>query len=167
MAVLFAMVYPDQATAEQASDTAKALVEAGWMTILDESLVTKDEKGEVKHHGERHPVRRGAVSGVILGGLTGIAFAVPVVGLAAGGALGAYLGKRSGAADDNALKEFGKELEADLQPGGAALVLLAESEARDRVIHDLGRHGGTLHSADIPDKQLAEIQAAIDKAAAS
>ncbi len=167
MAILLALVYPDQATAEQASDTAKSLESAGWLTIHDESLVTMTDDGDIKHHGERHPVRRGTISGAVLGGLTGIVFAVPVVGLAAGGALGAWLGKRSADGDGGDFKEFGKSMEADLKPGGAALVLLAETNARDRVVHDLGRHGGTLHSTDIPDQQLAEIQAEIDKAASS
>ncbi len=167
MAMLFALVYPDQATAEEASKTVKGLEEAGWVTVLDESLVTKDENGKVKHHGERHPIRGGAVTGAVLGGLTGFVFAVPVLGLAAGGAVGAYLGKKrtDGTAKD--FQDFGDQVAADLQPGGAGLLLLAQTDARERVINDLGRLGGTLRSTDFSDQQLAEIQAEIDKVAGS
>jgi uncharacterized membrane protein len=53
----------------------------------------------------------------------------------------------------------------DLQPGGAALLLLGQTDGRERVLHDLGRHGGTLRSTDVSEEQLAEVQAKVDKIA--
>jgi uncharacterized membrane protein len=166
MAVLVALVYPDQAKAEEAATTAKGLEEAGWLTILDESLVTKDENGDVNMK-ERHMIRRGAVTGVVLGGLTGLIFAVPVVGIAAGAAVGAYVGKQRSDGATSDFHEFREQVAADLQPGGAALLLLAQTDARERVIQSLGRLGGTLRSTDFSEQQLAEIQAEIDRAAST
>jgi uncharacterized membrane protein len=167
MAILFALVYPDRATAEEAERTTHGLEEAGWLTIMDSSLVTQDEHGKVKHHGDRHTVRTGTVTGALLGGLVGTIFFVPVAGVAAGAAIGAAIGHsaKEGAASD--FQAFRDQVGRDLQPGGAALLLLAESDARDRVIHDLGRLGGTLRSTDLSEEQLAAIQAEIDKVAAS
>jgi uncharacterized membrane protein len=165
MAILFALVYPDQATAEQAALTAKGLVEAGYLDILDSSLITKNAKGKIEHQGERHTVRTGLTAGVIIGGLTGILFFVPVAGMAAGGAMGGLIGKWAKSGGSGDFKHLRDQIDRDLVPGGAALVMLGETDARERVIHDLGRHGGILRSTDVTDQQLAEIQQEIDKVA--
>src|SRR4029078_12871859 len=93
MATLYAIVYPDAATAEQAEQTMRGLSDAGFLDILDSSLVTKNEDGKILHHGERHSVRHGAVGGALIGGFTGLIFAVPILGIAAGTAFGSYVGK--------------------------------------------------------------------------
>jgi uncharacterized membrane protein len=167
MATLFALVYPDVATAEDAATTARGLVEAGFLDILDSSLVTKDADGKVEHQGERPIVRKGVVIGGVVGGLTGLIFAIPVVGIAAGVAVGTYVGKslKPGVGDD--FETFRKQVGEDLKPGGAALLLLGESTARERLIQDLGRHGGTLRSTDLSDQQIEQIQYEIDKATAT
>jgi uncharacterized membrane protein len=167
MATLFALVYSDVQTAEEAAETAKGLEQAGFLKILDSSLVTKNEEGKIDHHGERHTVRGGAIGGAVIGGLTGAIFLVPILGIAAGTAVGAYIGKlrKSGASDD--FHTFREQVSNDLQPGGAALLLLGQTDAPDRVVHDLGRHGGTLRSTDISDQQIAELQAEIDRVSAS
>ncbi len=166
MAVLFALVYPDPETAEQAAFTARGLVEAGYLDILDSSLITKNAKGNIEHHGERHTVRTGLVTGAVVGGFTGLLFLVPVAGLAVGAAFGGLIGKwaKSGASND--FEHFRDQVSHDLQPGGAALIILGETAARDRVVHDLGQHGGILRSTDVSDEQLAEVQHEVNKASA-
>ncbi|HEY7030572.1 MAG TPA: DUF1269 domain-containing protein [Thermomicrobiales bacterium] len=163
MAILIALVYPDPATAQEAERTARGLQEAGFLNILDLSVITKNDKGKIEHHGERHPVGAGAATGAVLGGITGLFFFVPVAGAAAGAALGGIVGRwmKSGASRD--FEKFREQVSNDLQPGGAALVLLGQTEGRDRIIHDLGQHGGILRSTDVSDKELAAIQAEIDK----
>ena len=166
MAILLALVYPDQATAEQAASTAQGLVQAGYLDILDSSLITKNAKGKIEHQGERHSVRTGLVTGAVVGGFTGLLFLVPVAGVAAGAAFGSLIGKwaKSGASND--FEAFRDQVSTDLQPGGAALLLLCQTDAQSRVIHDLGRHGGILRSKDVSEEQLAEVQQEINKAAA-
>lgn len=166
MAILFALVYPDIATAEQAAVTTHGMAEAHYLDILDSSLITKNAKGKIEHVGEHHTVRTGAVAGALIGGFTGLLFFVPVAGIAAGAAFGGLIGRwtKSGASDD--FTKFREQVSTDLQPGGAALLLLCETDARDRVIHDLGRYGGILRSTDVSEKQLAEIQQEINKVAA-
>ena len=167
MATLFALIYPDTETAEAAAETAKGLDQAGFLRILDSAVVIKNANGKVEHKGQRNPVRSGGVAGGVVGALTGLMFTVPVLGLAAGAALGAYAGglfKSGGTGDFNAFKE---QVDSDLAPGGSALLVLGDTTGgRERVVQDLGRHGGTLRSTDISDEQVALIQKEIDKASA-
>jgi uncharacterized membrane protein len=166
MATLFALVYPDQSTAEQTLETAKGLQDAGFMKILEQVVLVKDEKGKVDFDEKSRPVRSGVVGGLVLGGLTGLIFTIPVVGLAAGALLGGWIGKmrKSGAAGD--FETFQKSVSENLQPNGSAVLLLASTEGPDRVVHELSKHGGKLYSTDLSDDQIASIQKEIDKASA-
>jgi uncharacterized membrane protein len=164
MATLFALVYPDQDSADRALETAHGLKEGGFIKIREQAVVTKDEHGKVHHHAEKSPVKSGALAGVLIGGLTGLIFAIPIFGLAIGGALGAYFGKRARSGAEGDFSAFQQSVGEELKPGGSAALLLVDSDARERVIHELSRHGGKLFSHDLSDEQMAEIQREIDKA---
>jgi len=164
MALLLAMVYDKQETAEAALETAKALESYGYLTILDQTLVRKSDSGKVELDEKKHPVGRGAITGGVVGAIFGTAFLMPVAGAAAGAAVGAVIGHgNKGGADD--FKRFTGDVARDLPDGGAAVVLLGSTEGRDRVIHDLGQHGGQLHTLDLHDDEVAAIQKEIDRAA--
>lgn len=165
MATLFALVYPDQTTAEQTLETAKGLQDAGFMRILEQAVIVKTADGKIERKDESHPVRGGVIGGVILGGLTGLIFAIPVFGLAAGAALGGWIGKmrKSGATTD--FDKFRKEVGEELQPHGSALLLLASTEGPERVRFELAKYGGKLFSTDLSDEQIAELQKELDKTA--
>jgi uncharacterized membrane protein len=166
VATIIALVYPDVETAEEAAATARGLHDAGYLKILDSALVTKSADGKIEHQGERHTVRSGAVAGAVIGGITGAIFLVPVLGVAAGSAVGGYIGKLRKSGGSHDFTTFREQVSNDLQPGGAALLLFSETNALDRVVHDLGSHGGTLRTTDLTDKEIAELQAEIDKASA-
>jgi uncharacterized membrane protein len=164
MALLLALVYDNQKTAEEALDAAKALESYGYMTIQDQTLVRKNDSGKVEMDEKKHPVGRGVIAGGVLGAIFGTAFLIPVAGAAAGAAVGAVIGHANkGGADD--FKKFSEDVSKDLAPGGAAVVLLGSTEARERVIHDLGKHGGRLYTLDLHDDEVAAIQREIDRAA--
>lgn len=165
MAVLFTVVYPDHETAEQAMNTAEALENAGYMNILDKALISKDENGKIDVDDEKHPVRRGGVVGGIVGGIVGTIFLLPVAGVAAGAAIGGLLGRgnKSGANED--FKAFSDTVEREMQNGDSAIVMVAESNTRDRVVHDLGQYGGKLYSYDMTDDQVAAVQKEMDRVA--
>jgi len=167
MAILFALIYPDKPTAEEAALTARGLQQGGFMSILDSSLVTKNADGKIEHQGERHTVRTGVATGAVVGGLTGLLFLVPVAGVAAGAALGGLLGRWAKSGDGGNFEQFRDKVTDSLQPDGAALVLLVETDARDRVVHEMGVHGGTLVSTDVSEGVLAEVQHELDKVAAT
>ncbi len=164
MAMLLALIYDDQKTAEQALDTAKALESYGYLTIQDQELVRKSESGKIDTDEKKHPVGRGAIVGGVVGAIFGTPFMMPVAGAAAGAAVGAVFGNAAkGGAED--FKNFTEKVSGELAPGGAAVVLLGSTEGRERVIHDLGQHGGRLYTLDIDDEEIADIQKQIDRAA--
>lgn len=164
MALLFAVIYDDEATADAAFAMAEGLEDAGVATILDQALITKNDKGKIEVDNEKHPVRKGVVVGGVIGGITGAIFLVPGIGAAAGAAIGGMVGKmdKSGAEDD--FKSFVESVEQRMQPGDVAMVMLAQTDARERVVHDLGQFGGTFYSYDISDEEVASIQKEIDRA---
>jgi uncharacterized membrane protein len=165
MAMLLALVYDDVETAEKSLDTAKAMESYGYLTIMDQALIKKNEKGKVEVDEKKHPVGRGAIAGGILGGIVGTVFLIPVAGVAAGAALGAIFGHgQKGGADD--FKSFTEKVKADLPNGGAAVILLGHTEGPDRVINDLGGLGGRVYTLDLHEDQLAALQKEVDRAAA-
>jgi len=167
MATLFGLVYPDQTTADQTLETAHGLQDAGFMRILEQVVIVKDANGKVDLDEKSRPVRHGVIGGIVLGGITGLIFTIPVIGIAAGAAMGGLIGRwrKSGAAGD--FQKFQKQVSENLQPNGSAVLLLASTEGPDRVVHELSKHGGKLYSTDLSDEQIAEIQKEIDKAKAS
>jgi uncharacterized membrane protein len=165
MASIIALVYPDAATADAAAETLKGLEEAGYLKIHNSAVITKDADGKVENKGEHHTIRRGAVTGGVLGVVAGAIFALPVAGLAAGAAIGGWVGKALKTSSGGDFPDFKKQLESDLQPGGAALLIFGETNARERVVQELSRHGGTVRSTDFSDEQVAEIQRELDHAA--
>lgn len=164
MALMVAVIYDDQATADAAFSTAKALESAGYLTIMDQALVRKNDKGKTEIDAEKHPVRRGAVAGGVVGGILGLAFLSPLAGAAAGAAIGGAIGHsdKSGATDFNTFIESVKQR---IPNGGAAIALVGQTDARDRVVHDLGSYGGTVLSFDVSEAELQALQAEVDRAA--
>ena len=163
MATLLALVYSDEATAEKAAETAKNLQDQGYITVLDSAVILKKEDGKVEQSEKHHPVRRGAVLGAAAGGLFGLFFAVPALGAAAGAALGGWAGARDSSGGKDDFGEFAEKVGNELQPGGAALVLLANASAFDRAVADFGPLGGKLISSDVSEEDVAKAQAQLDK----
>jgi len=167
MANLYAIVYPDHKTAEQSLETAHGLQEAGYLKILEQALIRRSEDGDVTVDNEKHPVRRGVTVGGVVGGVAGLFFLAPLAGAAVGAGIGTFVGKHNASGAVGDFRDFRDTISKDLQPGGAAVVILGETEGRDRVVHDLGRLGGTVHALDISEKELAEIQKQVDKVSGS
>jgi uncharacterized membrane protein len=72
--------------------------------------------------------------------------------------------RKSGASND--FDKFRTDVSNELQPNGSALLLLAGSDAQDRVVHELSKQGGKLFSTDLSDEQIADLQKDLDKATA-
>ncbi len=164
MALMLALVYSELDSANRAFTTMESLETAGYATILDSLLVKKDEYGSVEMDKEQHPVRHGATAGAVVGGILGLVFLAPVAGAAAGAAIGGMIGKDGGSGHKEFM-QFAKKVESEIPNGGGALVLIGETDARDRVIHDLGGYGGKLLSFDISANELAALQKEVDTVA--
>jgi uncharacterized membrane protein len=84
-----------------------------------------------------------------------------VAGAAAGAAIGGYVGKDAGTGHRE-FKAFADRVRTEIPNGGSAIVILGETDARDRVIHDLGGYGGRLLSSDISATELAALQKEVE-----
>ena len=128
MAALIALVYPDQATAEQAEQVVEALQEEGYLRVLDSARVTKDADGKANLH-DGHPVRSGALKGLVLGGLAGVIFAIPVAGIPAGTAAGVALAKRGKHQEAKDFESFAESL-----PTRDLALLFVDTEGKDDIV---------------------------------
>ena len=161
MANLFAITYPDPDRARQAMQS------VDW-SDFDRKIHVKaacwisKENGEYKVHPRGHPGAGKAASGGALGLLVGSLFALPVVGLAAGAAVGLHRGRQKAEhLDESFVKSIGDQLES----GGSAIVVLFEEGAdTGNAAADLAQFGGTVHSTDLDPDRLARFQAALDQA---
>ncbi len=160
LANLIAITYPDPKTAESAMervdwaafDKQIDLIDACWMTSKDGDVVV--------HPGGHARAAKAAIGGGI-GLIVGALFALPVVGIVAGAAIGAHrAGKSEHALDD----PFVESIKSQVASGGSAIVVLYEDGAdTERAGADLLQFGGKIQSATIPNEQLAYIQAALDR----
>jgi uncharacterized membrane protein len=133
---------------------------------MEQALVRKSDSGDISIDEEKHPVRDAAVTGGVIGAIAGTLFVAPVAGAAVGAMIGGVIGRGNKSGGEEDFQEFTNTVQKHLPGGGAALVILGRSDARDRVVQDLGRHGGTVRSFDISDTDLARIQREVDRAAA-
>jgi uncharacterized membrane protein len=163
MANLIAITYPDPGTA------AKAMEKVDWaafdkqIDVIDACWMSNDD-GEVTVHPGGHPVAAKAALGGGIGLVVGALFALPVVGLAAGAALGARRGKKAEHQLDDA---FVESIKTQVASGGSALVVLYEGGAdTERAGADLLQFGGTVQSTTIPNEQLVRIQRDLDSQSA-
>jgi len=161
MATLLAITYPDPDRAKQ------AMASVDWSDFdrlidVQAACWISKEDGELVVHPRGHPVAGKAAVGGALGLLVGGLFALPVIGVAAGVAMGIHRGQRNDEGLDDA---FVASVGAGLEAGEGAIVVLAEEGAdTGKAAADLAQFGGTIHSADLPPERLAQIQAVLDRA---
>ena len=99
-----------------------------------------------------------------MGGLIGLLFLAPLVGMAVGAATGALGGKMTDlGVDDGFLEDLG----AKLQPGAAALIVLGSTDARDKVIERVKSYGGEVVQTSLSREAEAQLRAALGEPAAT
>lgn len=141
MSDLLVIVYPNEATAETVRKRLFELQKEYLIEIGDAVIATKDANGHVKLNQLLNTTAVGAVSGGFWGTLIGAIFLNPLLGAAVGVASGALGG---------ALSDFGisdpmmKDLASSLQPGSAALFVLAQKLTADKVIDRIKDEGGVV-----------------------
>jgi uncharacterized membrane protein len=160
MATLMAISYPDQDRAKLAMASVDWLDYDKLLNVKAACWVTK-ENGELMVHQRGYPSAAKKTLGGTLGLIVGGIFGLPVVGLAAGVALGAHKGKK----DDHLIdEEFISSVGSDLDAGGSAIFILWDEGAGTlRSAHELAQYGGKVHSADLTGDQLDRFQTLLDE----
>jgi uncharacterized membrane protein len=164
MANLVAIAYPDAASAEQVrAELGRASTEY-LVELHDAVVVEHGPDGKIKLHQATSTAGVGAAGGAMWGGLIGLLFLAPLLGMAVGAASGALAGKMSDAGVND---DFMKQLGAKLPPGGAALIALGRSDAPDRVLERLAPFGGEVIQTSLSEEDEARLRSALCAPAAS
>ena len=121
MSNLVAVAYPDESTASEVAQTLIELQKEHSIQLEDLVVAIRKDDGKIKLKQSFSPSGRGAAGGALWGGLIGLIFFMPLLGMAIGGATGAAAGAATDVGVDD---KFMKELGEKLQPGGAAVFVL-------------------------------------------
>jgi uncharacterized membrane protein len=165
MSELIVIGYENPVRARSAYDEVLALQSDFIADLRGVAIVTVDT--ERKSHVETPGtlVGIGAASGALWGMLIGLLFFVPFLGAALGGATGALFGKLAKSGINNSFRQQVQEL---LQPGKAAVVIMAEKITEDKFADRMAPHGGTLLKTSLSEADERELAHDLsDTAAAS
>jgi uncharacterized membrane protein len=158
MSTLVAIAYPDRDTAEKVRQELLEATREHLVSLEDAVVVEHEAGGKIKLHQAVSPTGAGAAGGAMWGGLIGLMFLAPIVGMAVGAASGALAGKASDAGvDDNFLKELGDKL----TPGGAALIALGSTDARDKLIERVRPYGGEVIQTSLSTEEEERLRSAL------
>ena len=162
MSTLVAIAYPDVQTAEQARGELVAATKEHLFQLEDAVLVVHGPDGKIKLHQAVSTTGVGAAGGALWGGLIGLLFLAPVLGMAVGAASGALAGKFT---DTGVNDDFMKELGAKLPPGSTALIVLGQANAADKVIERMRQYGGEVIQTSLSEEQEEHLRSAIGSGA--
>ncbi|NUR85220.1 MAG: DUF1269 domain-containing protein, partial [Nonomuraea sp.] len=165
MSQLIAIAYPDVATATMVRDRLFAMQKENLITLQDAAIAERKQDGKIKLHQVNSTVGVGAAGGALWGGLIGLLFFMPLLGMAMGAAAGAAGGALTDVGvDDDFMKQLGDKME----PGTAALFLLVVDSTPDKVIPDIAQYGGHIMKTSLShdqEEQLKETVAAAQTSA--
>jgi uncharacterized membrane protein len=161
MSTLIAIAYPDVSTADRVRGELIQATKEHLVRLEDAVVVEHRNDGEIKLHQAMGTTGAGAAGGAMWGGLIGLLFLAPLVGMAVGAASGALVGKM---ADVGADDDFMKNLGSSLQPGAAALIVLGSTEARDKVLERVKGYGGQVIQTSLNREQEDQLRAALGEA---
>jgi uncharacterized membrane protein len=160
MSDLIAIVYPDEAKAEEVRQRLFKLQKEYLITLSDAVIAVKQGSGDVKLNQLVNTTAMGAASGSFWGLLVGVLFLNPILGVALGAASGAL----GGALTDYGINDsFMKELSASIKPGNAALFVLVKNMTPDKVLREIKDAGGTILKTSLDDAKEQQLRGALAK----
>jgi len=163
LSTLIAIGYPDAETAEKVRQELIQATKEHLVTLEDAVVVIHGDDGKIKLDQAMSTTGAGAAGGALWGGLIGLIFLAPLLGMAVGAASGALGGKMT---DVGVNDNFMKELGAQLQPGAAALIALGQSEARDKLLERIKPYGGHVIQTSLDSESEERLRAALEGAPA-
>jgi uncharacterized membrane protein len=159
MSDLVAIAYPDEAAVTRATANLAEAIREGLIEVEDVVVIVRDEDGTVDVRQGSTGVGVAAVGGAMWGGLIGLIFLAPLLGMAVGALAGGAAWK-SIFGEAGVAESFVDELRESLTPGSAALVLLVREMAPDKVLPQIREHGRVIQTS-LSDKVEAQLAAAL------
>jgi uncharacterized membrane protein len=159
MSELVAIAYPDEAAVTRAKGNLAEAIHAGLIDVEDAVVIVRDEDGTVDVRQGSTGVGPAAVGGAMWGGLIGLVFLAPLLGMAVGALAGGAVWK-STFGEAGVAESFVDGLRESLTPGSAALVLLVREMAPEKVLPQIREHGRVIQTS-LSDKVEAQLAAAL------
>ncbi len=160
MAMLVAIGYPDQGTAEQALQTVYELESELIIQADQVASISRDSEGKYHVH-TAHGGSSGA-GGAWWGGfwglLFGLLFFIPFAGLAIGAGMGALFGHLGKHGIDKAFQEQVRDY---VKPGTSALFMVIEQVTPDKAVAALQQYGGTVIKTSLSEQDTQRLQEAL------
>ncbi len=143
MSDLVAIAYKDLDTAQRVTGNLGEAMKEHLIELDDMVVVEHRDDGKVKLH-QPSLAGVGAAGGALWGGLIGLIFFVPLLGMAIGAASGAAAGALSDTGvDDDFMKKLGEELD----PGAAAVIVLVRRVTLDKVLPQIKEPGTVIQTS--------------------
>ena len=162
MSDLVAIAYKDLDTAQRVTGNLGEAMKEHLIELDDMVVVEHRDDGKVKLH-QPSLAGVGAAGGALWGGLIGLIFFVPLLGMAIGAASGAAAGALSDTGvDDDFMKKLGEELD----PGAAAVIVLVRRITADKVLPQI-KEPGTVIQTSLSNEDEQALQDALAAAGKS
>jgi uncharacterized membrane protein len=162
MSELLVIGYDSHAKATEARNALFGLSKEYMLQVGDAVIAHRNDKGEMKLDQMVNLWTVGAAGGSFWGLLAGLLFFNPLLGVVTGAAAGAV----AGALGDYGINDnFMREIASVLQPGQAALFVLADRVSSDRVVERLASFGGRVIRTNLDDSQEQKVRQVIENAA--
>jgi uncharacterized membrane protein len=159
MSDLIAIAYPDEAAVTRAAANVAEGVDKGLVEVEDLVVIVRDDDGTVDVRQGSTGVGAATVGGAMWGGMIGLVFLAPLLGMAVGALAGGAVWK-STFGDVGVAESFVDELRTNLTPGSAALVLLVREVTPEKVLPHIREHGRVIQTS-LSDKVEAQLDAAL------
>ncbi|MFN8455032.1 MAG: DUF1269 domain-containing protein [Anaerolineae bacterium] len=156
---LLVLAFAEEGKAHKAMQTLQRMVDDGRISLRNVVILVKNKDGRVsaKETGDIG-LKHGALFGAIVGGLIGL------VGGPVGAVVGAVAGATTGGVAAHAIdfgfpEEYLADLQASLQPGGSALIVLAEEMWVAKIIEGLSQFDGHVIRHVLQEEVAAHLAA--------
>jgi uncharacterized membrane protein len=161
MSDLIVVGFDDEATAFELRAALVKLQKEYLIEMEDAVVVTKSTDGKVALHQAVNLTAVGAVGGTFWGGLIGLLFLNPLLGMAVGAGTGALSGKLS---DIGIEDKFLKEIGSTLTNGGAAVCVLVRKITGDKVLAGLEefRSKGRVMQTSLTTEQESQLKSFLE-----
>ena len=151
MSNLIAIAYEDVGRARSVLDVLHELGTEHAITLDDAVIAERRPDGKIKLHQTTRP-------GAVWGGLIGLLFLSPFLGMAIGAAAGGAAGALTDVGvDDRFLRHLGE----DLQPGMAAVIVLVRESTPDKVLPRISGYGGRVIHSSLSDEAETRLRDAL------
>lgn len=156
MSELIILGYEDHDSATRAYERVLELQRDFVVDLSGLAVVKVSDDGKQHVDTPGRIVGASAASGAPWGMLFGLLFLVPVFGFAMGGLMGAVSGRLSKSGIDRAFRD---RVQAMLEPGKAAVVVMARKITEDKFAAALAPFGGTVLQTSLSEADEQELAA--------